>query len=121
MSPSCLWTEMSAQCNNLSNITNNDALVRKMLFVKMEGLVGWAQQMVADHEAAKREWEEMSSTMRLSSGTMLNKTEVLVNCFPTGATFRATLWVFSLVRLFLSNFSHSKDRSEVIGLFQNDQ
>ena len=34
--------------------------------------------MVADPVAAKREWEEMSSTMSLSSGTMLNKTEDLV-------------------------------------------
>ena len=34
--------------------------------------------MVADHEAAKREWEEMSSTMSLSFGAMLNETEDLV-------------------------------------------
>ena len=70
---------MGSQRKCLSNITNDAEIVRKMLFVKMEGLVGWAQQMVADPEAAKREWEEMSSTMSLLSGTMLNETEDLVD------------------------------------------
>jgi len=77
MSNSRPWNEMGSQRQQLANITNNEEIVRKMLFVKMEGLVGWAQQMVADPVAAKREWEEMSSTMSLSSGTMLNKTEDL--------------------------------------------
>ena len=79
MSPSHLFTELGAQCAKLCNITNDDALVRKMVFAKIKGVVGWAQQMVADSEAAKREWEETSSTMHLSSGTMLNETEVLVD------------------------------------------
>ena len=79
MSPSCLFTELGAQHNNLCNITNDDALVRKMVFTKIKGVVGWAQQMVADCEVTKREWEEMSLTMRLSSITMLNETEVLVD------------------------------------------
>ena len=75
MSPSRLWTEMGSQRQCLCNITNDDEIVRKMLFVKMERLVGWTQQMVADPAAAKREWEEMCSTMSLSCGAKLNKTE----------------------------------------------
>jgi len=78
---------MGSQRKCLSNTTNDEEIVRKMLFVKMERLVGWAQQMVADLVAAKREWEEMSSTMSLSSGTMLNKTEDLVDQ-PTGKKCR---------------------------------
>jgi len=87
MSPSHLFTELGAQRNNLCNITNDDALVRKMVFAKIEGMKGWAQQMVAGPEVTKREWEEMSSTMHLSSGTMLNKTEVLVDS-PVGKKCR---------------------------------
>ena len=78
MSNSRLWNEMGSQRQQLANITNNEEIVRKMLFVKMEGLVGWAQQMVADPVAAKKEWEEMCSTMSLSFGEKLNETEEVV-------------------------------------------
>ena len=69
---------MGSQCQHLANITNDDEIVRKWLFVKMERLVARTQQMVADPVAAKKEWDEMCSTMSLSFGAKLNKTEEVV-------------------------------------------
>ena len=54
MSTSRPWNEMGSQRQNLANITNDDEIVRKWLFVKMERLVARTQQMVADPVAAKK-------------------------------------------------------------------
>jgi len=78
MSNSRLWKEMGSQRQQLANITNDEEIVRKWLFVKMERLVARTQQMVADPVAAKKEWEEMCSTMSLSFGEKLNETEEVV-------------------------------------------
>ena len=69
---------MGSQRQHLANITNDEEIVRKWLFVKMERLVARTQQMVADPVAAKKEWDEMCSTMSLSFGAKLNETEDVV-------------------------------------------
>jgi len=78
MSNSRLWNEMGSQRQQLANITNDEEIVRKWLFVKMERLIARTQQMVADPVEAQKEWEEMCSTMSLSFGEKLNKTEEVV-------------------------------------------
>ena len=79
LSPSRLHTKMHASSNTVCNMANESAIIRKVIFAKMEELVALAQQLEADPELAKRELEELSSTMSLTSGTTLNKTEVLVD------------------------------------------
>jgi len=78
MSNSRLWKEMGSQRQQLANITNDEEIVRKWLFVKMERLIARTQQMAADPAEAQKEWEEMCSTMSLSFGEKLNKTEEVV-------------------------------------------